>query len=75
MPTDNFIHTDSYYTPEDHHRAFGDKVALGTSAYFNAKFVTQLMINRKVALAGKFDRNKWATESMNIFKLVRKSDD
>jgi len=70
MPTDNYIHTDSYYTPEDHPRAFGDKLALGTSAYFNAKFVAQLMVNRKVALAGKFDRTTWATESMNIFKLI-----
>jgi len=70
MSSDNFIHTDSYYTPENHPRALGDKLALGTSGYFNAKFVAQLMVNRRVALAGKFDRNKWATESMNIFKLI-----
>ncbi|MCP4457588.1 MAG: 1-acyl-sn-glycerol-3-phosphate acyltransferase [Cytophagales bacterium] len=70
MPTDNFIHTDSYYTDKNHPRDFGDKAALGTSAFFNAKFLTQLMMNRKVALAGKFDRYKWATESMNIFQLI-----
>ena len=70
MPSDNFIHTDIYQTDENHPRAFWDKMALGTSAYFNARFVLQLMLNRKVALAGKFDRMKWATESMNIFHSI-----
>ncbi len=70
MPTDNFIHTDQYSTPEDHPRMLGDKLSLGSSLYFNVKFISQLLMNRRIALKGKFDRLTWASQSMNIFKIV-----
>jgi len=62
--------TDQYQTDENHPRALGDKLSLGTSAYFYWQFLGMILRNRKVALAGQFNTSVWAARSMDIFELI-----
>lgn len=68
----NFIHSDSYRTDDNYPQALLDKMSMGTSAYFGVKFIAQLVKNRRLAVAGKFDTQTWASRSMDIFELIEK---
>lgn len=61
---------ESYHTPENHQQAFLDKLSLGSSVYFCARFVAKLFQNRKLALANQLDTKAWASKSMEMLKLV-----
>ena len=70
MSNKNYINTNSYHTDDNYPRAFFDKMSMGTSAYFEARFLAQLVRNRQLAIAGKFDRQAWASGSMDVFRLI-----
>ena len=70
MPKNNYIKTDRYHTDANYPRAFFDKMSMGTSAYFAVRFLAQLVGNRRLAIAGKFDTQTWASRSMDIFRLL-----
>lgn len=61
---------DSYHTNTENKRAFLDKISMGTSVYFNVRFVSKLFTNRRLAKKGKFDTHNWALGSLNIFNLI-----
>lgn len=63
---------DSYRTNPKTRRAFLDKASLGSSIYFNIRFVSKLFTNRRVAKAGKFDTKKWVLGSLSIFELIER---
>jgi len=69
MPN-NYITSNSYHTDNNFPRALLDKMSLGTSAYFAVRFVSQLVGNRRLAMANNFDTQMWASRSMDIFKLT-----
>lgn len=62
--------SDHYHTDKNHPRALGDKLSLGTSAYFYLRFLGLILRNRKMALAGQFNTPVWARSSMDIFELI-----
>ncbi len=64
------MNTPIYDTPADYPRALGDKLSLGTSAYFAVRFIGMLAGNRKLARTGQFDTATWASRSMDIFHLI-----
>ncbi len=68
----DFLTNDSYHTSSNFPRSFFDKISMGTSVFFVLNFIAQLFKNRKLALAGKFDRKTWASQSSNIFSLIEK---
>lgn len=70
MSNNNYIIGDSYHTANNYPRAFFDKISLGTSAYFAVRFIAKLIVNRRIALADKFDTHAWASGSMDIFRLL-----
>jgi len=43
---------------------------MGTSLYFCIRFVSQLIKNRSIAVAGKLDTPTWASKSMDMLSLV-----
>jgi len=63
---------DSYHTNAEFQRAFFDKAAMGTSIYFNTKFVSTLFKNRRVAKAGKYDTKNWVLGSLGVFNLIER---
>lgn len=67
---DTYVSSDSYYTKKDSHRAFGDKLSMGSTVYFGIRFIYQLLKNRKLALQNKFDRDTWAVNSLKILQLI-----
>jgi 1-acyl-sn-glycerol-3-phosphate acyltransferase len=61
---------DCYNTHPEQKRAFFDKVSMGSSIYFNIKFVSKLFSNRQIAKAGKYNTRNWAIGSLSIFNLI-----
>jgi 1-acyl-sn-glycerol-3-phosphate acyltransferase len=59
-----------YHTPTQLGRIFADKLMLGTSAYFLARFLEIVFRTRRIALEGKFDNNEWISSSHEIFRLI-----
>lgn len=63
---------DSYHTNPKYKRDFLDRISMGTSAYFNIRFVLKLFKSRRTAKAGKLDTQKWASQSLAILNLIEK---
>lgn len=61
-----------YHTPSNTPRALGDKLMLGTSAYFIAKFLGIVFRTRRIALDGQYDDEQWILSSQEIFKLTER---
>jgi len=59
-----------YHTPNNRERVIWDRLSLGTSLYFNLKFLKIVIINRKLALNNKYDTTQWAKSSNDILKLL-----
>lgn len=57
-----------YHTPTNRKRIIWDKLSLGTSFYFNLKFMHFLFKNRKYALNNQYDTARWALSSFEIFE-------
>lgn len=63
---------DSYHTNAKRPRAFFDKISMGTSLYFNLKFISKVFSDRRIAKAGKYDTKNWVLGSLTVFKLIEK---
>lgn len=70
MSSNIYFEGNEYHTPANQKRAFGDKLSLGTSFYFNLRFIQILMRNRKLALNNQYDTHQWASSSLDVLKLV-----
>ena len=70
--THTFFNTPVYVTPATTKRAIGDKLALGSSLYFNAMFLKIMVVNRRIALNNQYHTARWASSSFDIFRLLEK---
>lgn len=66
------LSSDSYHTDTEHRRALGDKLSMGSSLFFNIRFVSKLFKNRKLAKAEKYDTQNWVKGSLDVFNLIEK---
>jgi 1-acyl-sn-glycerol-3-phosphate acyltransferase len=65
-----YFQVNEYHTPDTKKRVIWDKLSLGTSLYFNLKFIHFLLKNRKQALNNKYDTERWEQSSFEISKLL-----
>lgn len=65
-----YFEGNEYHTPRDRKRDFGDKLSLGTSFYFNCRYLKELFKNRKLALSGVYDTERWALSSFEIMTFI-----
>ncbi|MDA3880852.1 MAG: lysophospholipid acyltransferase family protein [Prolixibacteraceae bacterium] len=63
-----YFPVNEYHTPKTQKRVIWDKLSLGTSFYFNLKFMYFLYKNRKLALNNQYDTERWALSSFEILK-------
>ncbi len=70
MVSNTFFKNKEYHTPQDRKRSLGDRLSLGTSAYFNVRFMEILFKNRRLAQAGIYDTQRWASSSYDILQLL-----
>jgi 1-acyl-sn-glycerol-3-phosphate acyltransferase len=61
-----------YHTPQNTKRSIWDKLSLGTSFYFNLRFLRFVFENRKLAINNNYDTEQWALSSYKIFKFSEK---
>jgi 1-acyl-sn-glycerol-3-phosphate acyltransferase len=54
---------DSYDTPENVQRLFGDKLAMGTSLYFYYRFLWLIYHTNRMIKKGKFSNEEWCNSS------------
>lgn len=47
-----------------------DKLMMGTSAYFIARFLSIVFKNRKIAVRGKYDNDQWIASSLDVLNLI-----
>lgn len=66
----SYFKEDTYNTPEDHPRAFADRLFFNSRTYFLYKYVSQVFRSRKKALNKTYDTEAWAASSMDIFKFI-----
>jgi 1-acyl-sn-glycerol-3-phosphate acyltransferase len=59
-----------YHTPAGKKRVCGDRLSLGTSFYFNFRFINIVLINRRLALKNQYDTKQWARSSFEILKFL-----
>jgi 1-acyl-sn-glycerol-3-phosphate acyltransferase len=64
-----FFTQDHYHTKENR-RVLADKLMLGTSTYFLARFLRIVFRNRKLAVQGKYDNDQWVSSSLDVLKLI-----
>jgi len=64
-----YLHLNEYKTKENQ-RILADKLFLSTRSYFVFKYIQMVLQNRKIALKGLYNREKWALSSYNVFKLI-----
>lgn len=67
---ETFYAGNEYKTPAEKKRVLWDRLMLGTRIYFSISYLRILAKNRKVALAGKYNRMAWASSSNDIIKLT-----
>ncbi len=70
MTSNCFFPENEYHTPKTQKRALGDWLALGTSLYFNLRFMCSLLKNRNLALANNYGTQRWALSSFEILKFI-----
>jgi len=66
----SFLSRDEYHTPENTRRVLADRLMLGTSAYFLARFLGIVFRKRRIAVKGKYDNAEWISSSQEIFRLI-----
>jgi 1-acyl-sn-glycerol-3-phosphate acyltransferase len=64
-----FFIQDHYHTKENR-RVLADKLMLGTSTYFLARFLRIVFRNRNLAVQGKYDNDQWVSSSLDVFRLI-----
>ena len=67
-----FLTLNEYHTPDTTKRVLGDKLMLGTSAYFLAGFLEIVFRTRRIAVKGLYDNALWISSSHEIFTLIEK---
>jgi len=65
----SFLTLNEYHTPENR-RVLADKLMMGTSAYFIARFLSIVFKNRKIAVRGKYDNDQWIASSLDVLNLI-----
>jgi 1-acyl-sn-glycerol-3-phosphate acyltransferase len=62
--------TRNYYHTKENRRVLADKLMLGTSTYFLARFLCIVFRNRKLAVQGKYDNDQWVSSSLDVLTLI-----
>lgn len=62
--------TRNHYHTKENSRVLADKLMLGTSTYFLARFIRIVFRNRKLAVQGKYDNDQWVSSSLDVLKLI-----
>lgn len=65
-----YFPANEYKTPDDKRRVLGDRLSLGTSFYFNLRFIGIVLYNRRIALNNQYDTERWALSSFEILKFL-----
>lgn len=65
-----YFQVNEYHTPANKKRIIWDRLSLGTSFYFNLRFLRFVLSNRKIALKGNYDTARWALSSVEIFNFL-----
>lgn len=65
-----FFNGDSYETPLNTTRMWGDMLALKTRWFFVAGYVNEIIKARSLALKGLYTKDEWAKSSYNIMKVI-----
>ena len=58
-----------YHTKENA-RVTADKLMMGSSAYFLARFIGIVVRSRNLAVAGRYDNSQWVASSHDVFRLI-----
>lgn len=70
MRTNIYFPNNEYHTPSDKKRVVGDRLALGTSLYFNLRFLGIVYKNMRLAQCGKYDSTRWGQSSFEILRFI-----
>ena len=65
-----YFPSNSYHTNEDTPRKVLDRITLNTRFYFMIRYISIILRDSKVALAGNYNKEIWAATSYNIFRLI-----
>ena len=65
----SFFALNDYHTKENR-RVLADKLMLGASTYFLARFLCIVFRNRKIAVQGRYDNDQWVSSSRDVFILI-----
>ncbi|MBI9052981.1 MAG: 1-acyl-sn-glycerol-3-phosphate acyltransferase [Bacteroidales bacterium] len=66
----NTLFTDNIYSTIENSRILIDKIFLNTRIYFVFKYIMLIFKNRKLALKGLYDTEKWVSSSLKVLKLI-----
>jgi len=64
------VFSDQYHTDPQLPRVLGDRLSLGSAAYFNLRFLSLVLKARRIALANRFDTPAWVLSSLDILRLI-----
>jgi 1-acyl-sn-glycerol-3-phosphate acyltransferase len=67
-----FFPKDSYDTPEDTPRYWGDRLLLHSRWAFYIPFIEIIFASRKLAVQGAYDDEKWVESCLKVLKLIEK---
>jgi len=65
-----YFQSHSYHTKNEKPRKMFGRIALINSFYFMIRYIYLIMRDRKIALKGTYNTEKWAATSYDIFKLI-----
>jgi 1-acyl-sn-glycerol-3-phosphate acyltransferase len=65
----SFFTLNEYHTKENR-RIPADKMMLGASTYFLARFLHIVFRNRRIAVQGKYDNDQWISSSLDVLNLI-----
>jgi 1-acyl-sn-glycerol-3-phosphate acyltransferase len=65
----SFLTLNEYHTQENR-RILADKLMMGSSTYFLARFLYIVFKNRKIAVRGRYDTDQWISSSHDVFNLI-----
>ena len=68
----SFLEGDSYHTQADTKRFWLDQLSFGTRAYFILSFIKTVLITRRIALKGLYDKAAWIESSHDILRLLER---
>jgi 1-acyl-sn-glycerol-3-phosphate acyltransferase len=70
MTSNIYFPENEYHTDPKHKRIIWDKLSLGTSLYFNIRFMKFLFFNRKLVFDNNYGTQRWALSSYEILKFL-----